>query len=460
MSAAAPPAASAPKFTQGSTLRHVVVMTATGSIGLMAIFLVDFLNLFYIALLGQAELAAAIGYAGTLLFFTVSLCIGISISGTALVSRALGARRRDEARRLATSSLVFMAAVTLVLTLATLPLLSPILTLFGATGRTHEIAWRFLLIVMPTTPLMGLGMACSGLLRAVGDAKRAMYVTLAGGVITAVFDPLLIFGFGLGVDGAAITSVFARLGLIALGFNGCIRVHNLLARPDFRAAMADARALSGIAVPAVLANIATPFGNAIVTAAVARYGDSAVAGYAVIGRIIPLAFGAIFALAGSIGPILGQNLGAERYDRVRRALLDGMTFTTVYCIAMCLVLVVLRESIVQGVRRDRRRRRADPVFLHLYCAILDRGRLAVRRQRGLQQSRLPDLVDGFQLGPRDASARSRSCISARLNSARPVCSPGRPSAPWRSASAPRSSASWWSESSALAAQARRGTRFP
>ena len=104
-------------------MRHVVVMTATGSIGLMAIFVVDFLNLFYIALLGQQELAAAIGYAGTVLFFTVSLCIGISIAGTALVSRALGARRREEARRLATSSLVFMAAVTLVLTLAALPLL-------------------------------------------------------------------------------------------------------------------------------------------------------------------------------------------------------------------------------------------------------------------------------------------------------------------------------------------------
>ena len=67
----------------------------------------------------------------------------------------------------------------------------------------------------------------------------------------------------------------------------------------------------------MLANIATPFGNAIVTAAIARYGDSAVAGYAVIGRIVPLAFGAIFALAGSIGPILGQNFGAGRFDRVR-----------------------------------------------------------------------------------------------------------------------------------------------
>jgi len=337
----------APKFTTGSTMRHVVVMTATGSIGLMAIFVVDFLNLFYIALLGQAELAAAIGYAGTLLFFTISLCIGISIAGTALVSRALGARRRDEARRLATSSLLFMAAVTLGLTLITLPLLAPILTLFGATGRTHEIAWRFLLIVMPTTPLMGLGMACSGLLRATGDARRAMYVTLAGGLVTAVCDPLLIFGLGLGVDGAAITSVFSRILLALVGLHGCIRVHNLLARPNARAALADARPLTDIAAPAIVANIATPVGNAIVTAAIARYGDSAVAGFAVIGRIVPLAFGAIFALSGSIGPILGQNYGAERFDHVRRTLIDSMILITVYCAVMWIALILLREPAIR-----------------------------------------------------------------------------------------------------------------
>jgi Na+-driven multidrug efflux pump len=200
---------------------------------------------------------------------------------------------------------------------------------------------------MPTTPLMGLGMACSGLLRAAGDARRAMYVTLAGGLVTAACDPLLIFGLKLGVDGAAITSVVARLVLIAVGFHGCVRVHDLLARPERRAALSDARPLAAIAVPAVLANVATPFGNAIVTAAVARYGDSAVAGYAVIGRIVPLAFGAIFALAGSIGPILGQNLGAGRFDRVRRSVADGMTFTTGYCVVMCIALFVLREQIVR-----------------------------------------------------------------------------------------------------------------
>ena len=61
MTTAASSLAAAPKLTQGSIMRHVVVMTATGSIGLMAIFIVDFLNLFYISLLGEQERCAALG---------------------------------------------------------------------------------------------------------------------------------------------------------------------------------------------------------------------------------------------------------------------------------------------------------------------------------------------------------------------------------------------------------------
>ena len=103
----------------------------------------------------------------------------------------------------------------------------------------------------------------------------------------------------------------------------------------------------GIAGPAIVANIATPVGNAIVTAAIARYGDSAVAGFAVIGRIVPIAFGAIFALSGSIGPILGQNFGAGRFDRVRRTLTDSMIFIALYCAVMWLALLLLREPAVR-----------------------------------------------------------------------------------------------------------------
>lgn len=338
------PAGLAP-LTTGSVMRHVIVMSATGWIGLVAIFVVDFLNLFYIAQLGQQELAAAIGYSGAILFFLLSFAIGITIAGTALVARALGAGRPDDARRLAASSLVYMGGFIGVITLLLWPLLGEALTLLGATGITHGIAMDFLRIVLPAMPLLAVGMALSGVLRAAGDARRAMHVTLAGGLTTAVLDPLFIFGFGLGITGAAIATILSRVVLFWVGWHGAVTVHKLVARPRLADLITDARPLSAIAVPAILTNVATPVANAVVTAAIARFGDSAVAGYAVIDRLIPLAFGGLFALSGAVGPILGQNLGARLYDRVRRTLTDCLIVTTIYTIAVWAGLFLLADHV-------------------------------------------------------------------------------------------------------------------
>ena len=134
----------AAKFTTGSTMRHVVTMTATGSVGLIAIFIVDALNLFYISLLGVEELAAAIGFAGTLMFFTISVSIGLTIATSALVSRTLGEGSRDEAARLGGASLVFMGLSSGIIAIALWPFLSPLVGLLGATGETQALATRFL----------------------------------------------------------------------------------------------------------------------------------------------------------------------------------------------------------------------------------------------------------------------------------------------------------------------------
>ncbi|MCK0207000.1 MATE family efflux transporter [Starkeya koreensis] len=336
------------RFVQGSTLRHVATMTAAGSIGLMAVFVVDLLNLFYISLLGEEELAAAIGYAGTVMFFITSVGIGVMIAGSALVSRAVGRADIEAGRRLSTSSLIYMGLATAAISLAMLPALTPLLTLLGASGRTLELARNFLLIVLPSTPLLGLGMAASGTLRGIGDARRSMWVTLSGGLATAVLDPLLILGLGWGVEGAAIASVLARIVMAAYGLNAVVRVHRLAERPSLAALMNDLGPLSAIAVPAILTNVATPVGNAYVTYALAPHGDAAVAAWAVIGRLIPVAFGPLFALTGAIGPVIGQNVGAGRYDRVRQSIRDSLMLTLVYVLAVWAVLALSR-NLVAGV---------------------------------------------------------------------------------------------------------------
>src|ERR1039457_4305233 len=111
MCAASAPRDDAPTFTRGSTMRHVAVMTATGSKGLGAVVAVDFLSLFWVARLGSQELKAAVGYASQLQFVALSVSIGLTIAISATVSRALGAGDRQHARRLAASGLAIAAVV-------------------------------------------------------------------------------------------------------------------------------------------------------------------------------------------------------------------------------------------------------------------------------------------------------------------------------------------------------------
>lgn len=335
-----------PRFVTGSILRHILVMSGTGAIGLSAIFFGDFANILFLGMLGDQDILAAVGYASSLMFFTVSVGIGLSIAATSLVSPALGAGDFPRARRLSTHAHLFSALVAAALVGLAWPFLRTMLYSLGAQGRTLELAQGYLQIVFPSLPLLALGMCSSAVLRSQGDARRAMYVTLVGAVVNTALDPVFILWLGLGINGAAYASVLARLAVLAVGLWGVIGVHGLMSRPDWRMFEHDAPLIARFAVPAVLANVATPVGNAYVTAAMAHFSDAAVAGWAVIGRITPVAFGAIFALSGAIGPIVGQNFGALAFDRVRLTLQGGLAIAAAFTLAAWLVLIVAAPSLV------------------------------------------------------------------------------------------------------------------
>lgn len=328
------------KFTTGSTFKHILRMTIAGTIGLLAVFSVDVLNMFYIAQLGDPNLTAAIGFAGVIAFFTISFCIGMSIAAAALVSRAMGAGDKGKARIMATANISFMVVATTALVAILMPFQGAILHKLGAEGVIYDQALLFLNISTPSLPLMGIGMACSSILRAVADGRRAMYVTLGGAITTLLLDPILIFVMGLGLEGAAIVTGFSRVAMAGIGLYCCIQIYNSLAKPTWAGLRQNISEISGISIPAVLTNIATPIGGAYVTYALAKYGSEAVAAGAVVNRMIPLAFCGLFALSGAVGPVLGQNYGALQFDRLRQALRESFLISTAYTLIITLILTL------------------------------------------------------------------------------------------------------------------------
>jgi len=328
-------------------MRHVIVMTGATSVGLMAIFLVDLLSLLYVSWLGDPKLTAAVGFATQVLFFSVSINIGLSIAIGALVSRAHGMGDRPGAKRLAASGLIHVFLIGALVSCCAWPLRREILVLFGARDMTLDVASTYLAITLPATVLLGLGMALASILRAAGDARRSMYVTLAGAVATAIFDPIFIFGLGLGVTGAAIVTLISRFVFVAVGFNGVMRKHDLIAMPSRPALRLDLWPMMAIAVPAILTNLAAPAANAYTMRIFSHFGEPVVAAFAILDRLNPMAFGVLFALSSAVGPILGQNLGAKLIPRVRQVLTDCLTFALLYVIAVAVLLRLAAPLFVQ-----------------------------------------------------------------------------------------------------------------
>jgi Na+-driven multidrug efflux pump len=328
---------SAATFTHGSILRHVLVMTVTSGAGLMAIFLIDLMSIFYVSLAHRDDWRAAVGLVSKVLFFPFALNLGMIVAIGTVVSVAIGRGDRELARRSASTGLVLSGSIGLVISLAALPWRVDIVRLFGGQGEALAAASRLLAMMLPVNVFLSIGMGCSAILRACGDPKRALYVSVAGALTTAIADPVFILGLGQGVNGVGAATIISRIAFVGVGLWGAVHVHHMVAAPRFPR-LTDVAPIARIAVPAMAANLALPFADWYITQTIWQFGVAAPAAAGVYDRIMPFAFSFILALAGAIGPIIGQNLGAGAIDRVRLVFSRSLVLTAGYGLSAWLII--------------------------------------------------------------------------------------------------------------------------
>lgn len=334
------------KFLQGSIFKHVITMSATNAIGLSAIFMVDLVDIYFISLLQNSAYTAAIGYASAIIFFTTAIGIGLTTANSAIVSKYIGQNKRENARQYVAHISIFALLLTTLIATIIWIYAPYLLQAMGAKGEELKEAITYLRIIIPSLPILALSMQMSATLRSLGDAKHAMYATLVAGIVNALLDPIFIFVLGMDLQGAAIASVFARLSALLVGIFYVVFKYKMISLPRFKLFSLDLKIITNIAFPAMLTQIATPLGNIYVTYEVAQFGTEYIAGWAIVGRVIPVAFGMMFAVSGAIGPIIGQNYGALNFTRVRETLIQALKFITGYCLVIALLLSLGQDIIV------------------------------------------------------------------------------------------------------------------
>ncbi len=333
-------------FTEGSTMRHVVIMTSTAAVGMMAIFFVDAVTLFYVSQLQDPAQTAAVGRASYVIGFVIALAVGMMIGASVVIARSLGEGENEKAKSYAGSALIGVAVLGAVFSVVLLFFTDWFLARLDAQGEALDHARRYLYIILPVMPFLTVGMVSMGILRAHGAARQSMYITLVGGILTATLDPIFIFVFGLEVTGAAIVSAIARVSFAAYGLYLIVVANKMASFGTFKRIIDDLRDMAKLAVPAMFTNLAAPVGAFLIAQKISEFGDAAIAGQAVVDRLIPLAFGVIFALSGAVGPIIGQNAGAKLMPRARQTLIDGIMFNTAYVVLAWGALFLGRNWII------------------------------------------------------------------------------------------------------------------
>lgn len=339
-------------MTAGPVAGHLARMTLPMIVGILAVLSISVADTYFVAQLGTDELAA-LSFTFPVVFSLVSVGIGLGAGASSVVSRAVGSGDERQVRRLATDSVIL--AVLIVAGLATLGLLTiePLFRLLGAQPAQMEHIVAYMQVWYPGVVVLVAVMVANNVLRATGDAIFPSVIMVVAALVNIALDPVLIFGLGpipaLGVEGAAWATLAARIA----PFVGALYLLHVRDRvlefaiPPMAELRQCWRRIAAVALPAAIGNVVTPLGYGILTAIVARYGADAVAGFGVATRIESLALVPIFALSSGIGPVAGQNWGANRGERVRLALLQSFGTSALWAGILALVLWLYGAGIVE-----------------------------------------------------------------------------------------------------------------
>ena len=325
-------------------------------VGMAMLFSFSLVDTLFISYLGTDALTA-ISFTFPVTFMVTSLAIGLGIGTSAVVAKYLGRSDPERARQASTVTNYVAVMLSVVLSLACLGLMDRIFLAMGASAQNLELIRQYMIIWLPGSSIMVAIMTGNSVLRACGDTRTASFIMAGGGFINAVLDPILIFGLGpipaLGMAGAAVATVIAwSLSCGYLFFILAFRL-DLVSRviPTRQIMLSSSREMLSIGIPAAGANMMTPLAAGVMTAIVASYGDAAVAAFGVGSRIEPIATLILLAMSSTLPPLISQNYGAGRLDRVSEAYAIAIRFILTWQLLVYGVLA-LGAGFIAGIFTD------------------------------------------------------------------------------------------------------------
>lgn len=338
-------------LTEGPVKNHLIGLAAPMTWGILVIISFQLVDTFFVSRLGTEKLAA-LSFTFPVTFFIFSFTMGFSIAMSSVLSRLIGKGDAELTHRVTTHGLMLVFLISALIGFLGYHFQDAVFIMLGASEEMRPLIHDYMTPWFVGAVFISLPMVGNSAIRAGGNARVPAVIMTVAAVINIILDPIMIFGLmgfpRMELEGAACATVFANMiamigGLYVIHFRQKLTDLSYLYRlKDFGN---SAKRLLFIALPVGITNSIQPAVNAFIIALLATSGHAAVAAFGVVTRIEAFAFVILMGVAVGMGPIIGQNFGAGKFDRVNQTIHLAMKFSILWSIGVAITLGLFARPI-------------------------------------------------------------------------------------------------------------------
>lgn len=265
-----------------------------------------------------------------LIMMAVGIMVGIG--SASIISRALGANEKERALKTASNAVILDLIISIILMIPAYLFIDNILYFFGASTETYPFAKDYMSIILIGFISFSFAITANNLIRAEGKPRAAMYSMLIGAVSNIILDPVLIFGFKMGVRGAAIATIISQVisAVYVISFfassKSIYKLHFKSFKPDIKLS----REIVSIGFPSFAMQVVGSAVFLFFNRSIIKYGnDMYVAVMGISLRILNFIEMPIIGIAQGFSTLVSFNYGARRYERITGVLKEAFLWTLV-----------------------------------------------------------------------------------------------------------------------------------
>lgn len=341
------------KYLSGPVSRMVLRNIIPAMLSTLMMLIYNLADTFFIGLTHNDYMVAAVSLATPVFLIFMAIGTLFGVGGASVISRSLGVGNRDYACRTSSFCTWTSIFVGLVLMVLLWVFMDPLLGLLGASAQTFDYTKTCLAIVTSAGVFSILSGTLSNIIRAGGNPTDAMWGTLIGNIADVVLDPVMIFGFDMGIAGAAAAAVIGNV-LATLICLFIVHKKNFILSirlKDYAAGNHICSGVLAIGVPAALTSLLTSFAQIFANSLIAVYGDMALAACGIAAKIRMCFSVMANGMGHGLQPVFGCCCAGEK-KRFQEVLRFSTVFGLVFFSFFAVLCLIFTEPIVNVFLTD------------------------------------------------------------------------------------------------------------